>query len=258
VLNDAAATLLGGKAACADRVFDSYIGFILGTGTNTCYIEDNRNITKIPSVSRQKGFTLINIESGGFGKVAGGEIDIRFDNNTDNPGAQKLEKMISGAYLGGLVLEVMKSAAKEGLFSKEFAGKIKGIKNLTTKDVNDFCFYPYSKDFVLPRYVNTGDTEEDKDRIILYYIIDSVFERAARLAAVNIAAVMLKTGKGKNPCLPVCVAAEGTTFYKSKLFKYKLDHYVKRYLNDEMGIYCDFVKAENAALIGTAIAGLFN
>jgi len=41
LLNDTVATLLGGKATYPDRVFDSYIGFILGTGTNTCYIEEN-------------------------------------------------------------------------------------------------------------------------------------------------------------------------------------------------------------------------
>ena len=43
LLNDTVATLLGGKAAYPDRKFDSYIGFILGTGTNTCYIEENKN-----------------------------------------------------------------------------------------------------------------------------------------------------------------------------------------------------------------------
>jgi len=249
LLNDTVATLLGGKASNPERTYDSYIGFILGTGTNTCYIEDNRNITKVPSVAMQEGFTIINIESGGFDKVPRGEIDIRFDSSTDNPGAQKFEKMISGAYLGRLVLEIMKIAAAEGLFSKEFAGRIREIRNLTTRDINEFT---------LSGHFDCGNEADEKDRVILYYIIDSVLERAARLAAANLAGVMLKTGKGKNPCLPVCVAAEGTTFHKSRLFKYKLDYYIKRFLNDEMGIYCDFVKAENIVLTGAAIAGLLN
>ena len=93
---------------------------------------------------------------------------------------------------------------------------------------------------------------------MLYYLIDGVIERAAKFVAVNLAAIMQKTGKGKNPLKPVCITAEGTTFYKSKLFRDKLNYYVRTYLNDELNIYCEFVKAENATLIGTAIAGLLN
>jgi hexokinase len=46
LLNDTVATLLAGSSAFKDRRFDSYVGFILGTGTNCCYIEKNRNIEK--------------------------------------------------------------------------------------------------------------------------------------------------------------------------------------------------------------------
>lgn len=83
-------------------------------------------------------------------------------------------------------------------------------------------------------------------------------ERAARLVAFNLAAVMLKTGKGTNPCRPVCVAMDGSTYYKSKLCKEKLGAYVKEFLNEQLGLYCEFVKAENANLIGAAMAALLN
>jgi hexokinase len=75
---------------------------------------------------------------------------------------------------------------------------------------------------------------------------------------VNLSAVMLKRSKGTNPCIPVCISAEGTTFYKSKLFRNKLEYNIRTYLNDKKGVYCEFVKADNATLIGTAIAGLAN
>jgi len=71
-------------------------------------------------------------------------------------------------------------------------------------------------------------------------------------------AVILKRGRGTNPCIPVCISAEGTTFHKSKLFRSKLDFYIKEYLHDKKGVYCEFVRADNATLIGTAIAGLAN
>ncbi|UCF17685.1 MAG: hypothetical protein JSW59_09525, partial [Phycisphaerales bacterium] len=46
ILNDTVATLLAGMSASGQRTFDSYIGFILGTGSNCCYIESNCKITK--------------------------------------------------------------------------------------------------------------------------------------------------------------------------------------------------------------------
>jgi len=258
LLNDTVATLLGGKAAYPDRRFDSYIGFILGTGTNTCYLEGNREIVKAKLLAREQGVTMINIESGGYGKIPRGTLDQKFDSTTADPGSQQFEKMIAGAYQGRLVLEVIKKAAEDGLLSKQCTERVHAIKELITKEVNDFCLYPYSDSNVLARCASSDSAEGERDRKTLYFIIDALLERAAKLVAVNLAAVMLKTGKGKNPCFPVCVTVEGTTFYKSKLFRGKLDYYVKTCLNDKLGIYSDFAKAENATLVGTAIAGLLN
>lgn len=259
LLNDTVATLLGGKAESPDRKFESYIGFILGTGTNSCYIEENKNIKKIKSLARIEGSTIINIESGGYGKAVRGVIDEAFDSRTVNPNSQKFEKMISGAYQGGLILEVIRKAMDDGLFSKDFVDKMSQISGLSSKEISDFCYYPYSDNNVLGRCSNfgIGDNAEN-DKQTLYYIIDSIIERSAKLVAVNLASVIKKSGKGGNTCKPVCITAEGSTFYKSKLFKDKLNYYVKEYLNEKMGIYCEFVKVENVTLIGTAIAGLLN
>ena len=46
VVNDTVATLLAAKAAYPDNA-SSYIGFILGTGTNTAYTENNSRIGKL-------------------------------------------------------------------------------------------------------------------------------------------------------------------------------------------------------------------
>ncbi|MBP2655639.1 MAG: Hexokinase [Firmicutes bacterium] len=259
VLNDTVATLLGGKAAQPQRSFDSFIGFILGTGTNTCYIETNANIIKVPALVNKPGSTIINIESGGYGKAPGSVIDGYFDTMTVDPGRQLFEKMISGAYQGQLILQFLRKAAAEGLFSSEFAARVCNLNELTTTEVNDFCLQPYSEDNVLACGAKTtGCAGNIADQVVVYYIVDAVVERAAKLVAINLAAIMLKTGKGQNPCLPVCVTAEGSTFYKSKLFKGKLEYYVKEYLNDQMGLYCEFIHADKATLVGTAIAGLLN
>jgi len=46
VLNDTVTSLLSGISSFQDREFESYIGFILGTVLNACYIEKNKNIKK--------------------------------------------------------------------------------------------------------------------------------------------------------------------------------------------------------------------
>ena len=128
LLNDTVATLLAGKSASFNRDYDSYIGFILGTGTNTCYIESNRNIGKLKDLDPSKN-QIINIESGNFGKVPQTDLDIIFDKTTINPIDYKFEKMFAGGYFGGLCLTVLKAAAKEGVFTESAAADILAITN---------------------------------------------------------------------------------------------------------------------------------
>lgn len=259
LLNDTVATLLGGRASQPERVFDSYIGFILGTGTNSCYIEENRHIKKLDYSQVNSGLMLVNIESGAYDRAPRGRIDLEFDSTTVNPGEYIFEKMISGGYLGGLILSILKKAAEEGLFSEQFAGRIQSVDDLESKEIDEFLDYPYSNRNKLANCCLNGQPGEmSADCITLYHIIDATLERAAKLASVNLAAIIFKTGRGRNPCSPICIAAEGTMFYKSKLLRTKIEYHLKTYLNESKGIYFEFVKVENATLIGTAIAGLTN
>jgi len=75
---------------------------------------------------------------------------------------------------------------------------------------------------------------------------------------VLLSSVVLKTDKGQNPCVPVCITAEGTTFYELKSLKERVECYVKNFLQDKHGRYIELVSVENATLIGAAIAGLTN
>lgn len=212
MLNDSVATLLGGKASYPDREFESYMGFILGTGTNTCYIEENSNILKAGNLS-EKGSMIINIESGGYNRIKRGTMDIEFDNETKDPGDYCFEKMLSGRYQGGLLMKVIEKAAGDGLLSKKFKEEISNIKDITLPEINEFMYYPYSKSKLSMCCSDDANNKHD-DHLILCYLIDSIVERAAKLVTINLASVLIKTGKGKNPCRPVCITADGSTFYK--------------------------------------------
>jgi len=255
LLNDTVATLLGGKAVYSKIQFDSYVGYILGTGTNTCYIEKGSNIGKLQEAGKNYDTMLINMESGNYSKAPYGKIDKEFDETTVNPGQAKFEKKISGGYLGGLVFVLVMAAVRDGLLSETFKTSIRAINTITTIDANEFLHFPYGEN-LLSSCCSRNSEEGQKDRITLYYLIDSLVERAAKLVAINLTSVIIKTEKGNDPCRPVCITADGSTFYKMKNFRSKLEYYLKIYLNDKLGLYCEFVEVENANLTGSAIAAL--
>ena len=117
VLNDTVTTLLAGKASeKPGQRFSAYIGFILGTGTNVAYVQKTSGIAKL-APGDYPAEMIINSESGAFSKVVQSKFDEAMDAKTLDKGKQVFEKMIAGAYLGAVGLEVFKAAAKEGFFS---------------------------------------------------------------------------------------------------------------------------------------------
>lgn len=252
LLNDTVATLLAG-VGYKGREFSSYIGFILGTGTNCCYVEENANIKKQKGLDATKS-QIINTESGGMVKTHCGEIDKLFDASTVNPDVHIFEKMISGAYLGPLYGVALRQAAVDGLLSDPVVEAVGQMDELTTVDMNDFMFYPFG-DNLLAKACQKGDED---DVTCLYTIGDRLVERAAKLTAINLSAMSIKSGRGTDPSCPVCVVAEGTTFYHMKTLKSRVEFYLKRNLEDKRGIYTDIINVENATLIGAAIAALTN
>lgn len=252
LLNDTVATLLAG-VNYQNRLFDSYIGFILGTGTNSAYIEQNANIKKLSDLDCEQT-QIINMESGAMMLAKRGQLDIDFDATTANPGVHSFEKMISGAYLGPLSLFTLKRACEAGLFSKAVAQAITKIDDLDTRLTNDFLHYPYG-DNPLAQTCGKGT---DDDVTMAYWILNRLVERAAKFAAINLSAAAIKSGKGTNPVRPICVLAEGTTFYQMKTLRTRIQYYLKKYLEDQRGVYVETVSIDNATLLGAAIAGLTN
>jgi len=253
IMNDTVATLLAGISAFPNRNFDSYIGFILGTGSNCCYIESNHNITKKPELESGRE-QIINVESGSFAKAPRGKIDLKFDESTLDPSRYTFEKMFSGGYLGSLCLSTLKEAGRRGLFSKKVAEELLEFNDLETQDVDSFMRFPQG-DNPLSEICKK---ESEQDTITIWYILDALIERAAKHVAILLSSTVLKTDKGKNPCMPICITAEGTTFYELKYLKAKVEYYLKSFLEEKHNRFVEIVSVENATLIGAAIAGLTN
>jgi hexokinase len=252
LLNDTVATLLAGKSASFGRVYDSFIGYILGTGTNTCYIESNRNISKVKNLDPAKS-QIINIESGNFRKVPQTDLDIIFDNTTVNPGDYKFEKMFAGGYFGGLCLATLKSAAKEGIFSSGTSSKILGLEELSSEDLNSFVLKQASSRGPLLSCIT-----DEKDEMTCIEIIECLIDRAAKLVAANMAAVILKTGKGQSAERPILITIEGTTFYKLHKLRPYFEKYLSEYLSGNRQRFYEFTEVKQSSLVGAALAALIN
>jgi hexokinase len=252
LLNDTVATLLAGKSASIGNDYDSFIGYILGTGTNTAYIESNMNITKNKILDPAKG-QIINIESGNFAMAPRTDIDVAFDKTTTNPGSHTFEKMFSGGYFGGLCLSVLKAAAKEGVFSEPTASGIISLADLSSEEVNKFVTNSASGRGPLSDRINLKDDDESCIKII-----DCLTERAGKLVAANLAAVMLKTGKGKSQNRPVLITVEGTTFYKLHNLRTQFEKYFNEYLSGDRKRYYEVTEVQQSSLVGAALAALIN
>jgi hexokinase len=254
ILNDTVATMLAGKADLMRGDWSGFIGFILGTGTNCCYLEKNSNILKANSLDLAKS-QIINVESGGFQGEFGGALDRKYDRTTVDPGKYTLEKMVSGRYLGGLCRVVIETAAADGLFSRAGSDGIKLLAGLTTVDLGNYL--ENNRDLNNPLAAALANGTDD-DRVTLAFLIERMIERAGMLAAMSLTATVLKSGQGLTPEAPVCITAEGTTFYRLKGLRGKTEYYLNRYLTDGYHRYWKLVEVENATLIGAAVAGLTN
>jgi len=255
ILNDTVATLLAAKATEGDKTYSSYIGFILGTGTNTAYVEKNVNITKVPGLDPD-GSMIINAESGSMDKIARSKFDEAMDAKQIDPGHNPFEKMIAGAYLGPIGLEIFKAAAKEGLFSVKAAQQLAGLGQLESIDLNNFC---------------AAHKMDGRENVLDIIFADSndakmarrlgvpVFERAAVLTAIHLAAFCIKSGEGVDAAEPIAINADGSTYYKTIAIPFA--DTVKAELNDMLVKrrnihYVITPQVDDAPMVGAAIAAM--
>ena len=251
VLNDTVATLLAGVSAGIRRGCSSYVGMILGTGTNTATVVANSAIVKCPDLPAD-GSMIVNLESGHFGPVPFSDFDRRLHELTLNPGQDNFEKQISGGYLGQLGLVVLKMAAEEGLFTKKAADSILAMSTLENRDLDDFCDNPFCDDGALAAL-----ELEDGDRRTIQALGEAVYARAALLSAVNIAFGAILSGCGKDPLAPVCINIDGSTYYKTKTadFKSRTEAAMRAILG-KRGIHYRTICIPDSPIIGAAVAGL--
>ncbi|MDR0570651.1 MAG: hexokinase [Clostridiales Family XIII bacterium] len=251
VLNDTVATHLSAMANPGERKKHAgHIGLILGTGINASYPEQNSAITKNDALRVKSGATVINTEAGGFDKFPQNEVDSRFMAATADPSYHRFEKMASGAYQYALLLEWIRHAADLKAFSSAFSERLGTLASIPIGDADLFLFG--SGDDALTKLCAS-----DADARGLRQLIEAFFDRIAFMTAAMLTGILKRMGETpKDPERPVCISAEGTTFYNAKLLRPGLERHMKAAAADRLGLNYEFTRIENATIIGSAVAGL--
>ena len=146
----------------------------------------------------------------------------------------------------------LKTAAKEGVFSKETAPKILAIQDLSTEALNNYR-HGATGENALETAISVKQDDEN-----VKVIVDALIARAAKLVAANIAAVILKTGKGKSGDAPILITIEGTTFYKLYSLREQFEKYLSDYLSGDKKRYYEFTEVVQSSLVGAALAALID
>lgn len=237
ILNDTVATLLGGMAS-TDEQFSAYLGYIYGTGTNVCYIEDTHKIEKVENLP--KGGMLINTECGNFEGFVQGDFDKACIARTAVPTKQLFEKTASGKYLADVMAEAFVNAKAEGMFQNDVT-----LAPFELKDVSSFlCGEAFPCKFNC-----------EQDETFAKDICGELIERAAKMGAIVNAALAIQSCTDLT--LPVAIVAEGTTFNKLPNYKQQFELYLSAILAGH-GITYKLIQGEELNLVGTLMATFAN
>ncbi len=246
ILNDTAAALLGGTVTLDKSAYSGFIGQISGTGTNTCTSVPREMIEKL-GLKGSQGM-LVNLESGMYDGIESGDFDLLLDRESNNPGEKDFEKKTAGVYLGELCRLMLVAAAGDGLLSAGSREKIKALGHIDSAVIDAWSAGENLEEIA----ANTTDGEFIRELSL------SLFQRSARCMCVNLLAIALLTGAGRQSDKPVCICAEGSLVQRSHFYRPTLEQLLKIEGEEKMGLHFKLLVGSETTLPGSAAAALLN
>jgi hexokinase len=227
LVNDTVGTLMARSYTSPGKT-GTLLGAIFGTGTNGAYVETLDKVTKMlnnkasGAFDKSTGEMIINSEWGSFDNslrtLPNTPYDIELDRNSNNPGIQMFEKRISGMFLGELfrlaIVSVLNLHDPKTPFTSEQKVEAKSTVQTTSQvSENSPLFQQWGIDTSFLS-ICAGDNSQNRavirqtlakdygvqdasieDAKAMQDIAAAVGVRAARLAAVAIAGIVLNTGR---------------------------------------------------------------
>lgn len=216
LVNDTVGTLMA-RSYTSPGKNGTLIGAIFGTGTNGAYVEKLSKITKMTASDEAKeaygkydtstGEMVVNTEWGSFDNdllvLPDTPYDRALDGNSVNPGIQMFEKRISGMFLGEILrnaIVALKDSdvglfAHPGVIINENPNLYKpwaidtSFLSLVEADMSEE--FATSRELMETELGISGASVEDTEAVRI--IARAVGRRSARLSAVPLAAIIMKT-----------------------------------------------------------------
>jgi hexokinase len=238
------------------------VGVILGTGTNGAFFADLNSVPLYRGGPTHSGKMAINMEWGGFDKLRRTPYDVQLDNNSNNPGRQILEKMVSGKYLGenARLTLVDLIAAKELLqglngnvppaLKERYAFTVEGMAKIESDNSPDLD----QVNVVLQGFGVENSTPND--RKLIKDVCAIVSTRAARVSA----SVTAGTIKWMDPEVTRLhtVAVDGSLFAEYPGFKERMETALGEIFKDRKQqislVYAPDGSGKGAAVIAAVVA----
>ena len=244
ILNDTVAVLLGMAAGLDKSRYSGFTGQVSGTGTNTCVSLPASAVGKL-GLEGDKG-VIINLESGKYDGIQGGDFDRLLDEHSHNPGQKHFEKLTAGVYLGEICHLMLNAAADEGLLSDECAGKVRALPVFDSAVLDAWAC---GEGFDI-----LGGNEDDHSFVQTLSL--ALFQRSARCMCVNLLALAELIGGGRDK--PICMLAEGSLVQKGRCYRPELERLLQLYGTEKRGIALELRVGEETTLPGSAAAALLN
>ncbi|CAG8745193.1 15625_t:CDS:2, partial [Racocetra persica] len=258
IVNDCVGTFV----ANAYKDQNTIVSIILGTGTNASCICQTSSISKCKFPKDSPEYMIVNTEWSimGMGFLPRIKYDKILDLQSNKPGFQPFEKMVSGYYLGELVrLAMVDQVNNFGLFDGILPSGLEIPYNFTTKHMSDIGS-DKSSDFNM---VDTIFTKEYKkspsldDRRTVHELVIRFSRRSAQLSAAAVASLI----KLQCPDFPavereIRVAVDGSLYHRF----HKYAGWMNKTLRDIQRIKEDkrtkVIPIEDGGCIGAAITAM--
>lgn len=238
LVNDTVGTLMA-RSYTSPGKQGTILGAIFGTGTNGAYIEKLANIKKnIPGrFDETTGDMVVNTEWGSFdnqlGVLPNTTWDISLDKESINPGIQMFEKRVSGMFLGEILRRTIVDMLKNEniqLF-KDVNSSSNDWRSTTTVASTSAVWNQWGVDTAIMSVAAADNTPDLgtlrqalEDQLLVYSpsledaqafkaVAEAIGRRAARLSALAVAAIVLKTGKLDDPAWdgePIDIGVDGS------------------------------------------------
>lgn len=232
VINDTVAVLL----AAAYKQPNIYIGSIYATGHNTCYLEPYANSADEPMI--------LNLESGGFSKLAPNRFDVEFDLSSEKPGEQRLEKMVSGRYMGELFGMALAELLSEK--GKKYGFTSIDMSNIILDDSKDLAKIKEIVQAKAEKVLDTADAAKVKE------LASAIVIRSARLVTASYVGIIWQTADS-DKIKPQHIAIDGSVYEKMPLAKENIMRALSELLKEDAASV-DTVLENGGSGLGAAIA----